>query len=89
MQPDQGDTFLDFESYGVNLQQEPEEVFSIGAQLDLTSYNGVLPQEQEQVLQNDCGVLQEEEEVGINSGSSSGAVKQEHEHLDDDCSRKR
>uniref|UniRef100_A0A1J3DHW4 BHLH domain-containing protein n=1 Tax=Noccaea caerulescens TaxID=107243 RepID=A0A1J3DHW4_NOCCA len=89
LQPDQDDTFLDLESYGVNLQQEPEEVFSIGAQLDLTSYNGVLPQEQEQVLQNDCGVLQQEEEVGINSGSSSGAVKQEHEHLDDDCSRKR
>lgn len=79
----------------MNLQQEPVEVFSIGAQLDLASYNGVLPQEQEHVQvrtavggQNDCGVVQEEE-VEINSGSSGGAVKQEQDHLDDDCSRKR
>ncbi|EFH46575.1 basic helix-loop-helix family protein [Arabidopsis lyrata subsp. lyrata] len=89
LQPDQEDTFPDFASYGVNLQQDPEEVFSIGAaQLDLSSYNGVLSQEPEHVGQKDCGIVQEDE-VEINSGSSGGAVKQEQEHLDDDCSRKR
>ncbi|KAL1200048.1 Transcription factor [Cardamine amara subsp. amara] len=92
LQSDQVDTFPDFGSYGVNLQQESVEVFSIEAQLDLSSYNGVLQQEPEQVGvvgdQNDCGVVQEEE-VEINSGSSGGVVKQEHDHLDDDCSRKR
>jgi len=89
LQTDQEDTFPDFVSYGVNLQQEPDEVFSIGAaQLDLSSYNGVLSLEAEQVGQKDCGVVQEEE-VEINSGSSGGAVKEEQEHLDDDCSRKR
>ncbi|KAG7542953.1 Myc-type basic helix-loop-helix (bHLH) domain [Arabidopsis thaliana x Arabidopsis arenosa] len=89
LQHDQEDTFPDFVSYGVNLQQEPEEVFSIGAaQLDLSSYNGVLSQEPEHVGQKDCGIVQEDE-VEINSGSSGGAVKQEQEHLDDDCSRKR
>ncbi|AEE83442.1 Transcription factor bHLH104 [Arabidopsis thaliana] len=89
LQTDQEDTFPDFVSYGVNLQQEPDEVFSIGAsQLDLSSYNGVLSLEPEQVGQQDCEVVQEEE-VEINSGSSGGAVKEEQEHLDDDCSRKR
>ncbi|KAJ4901020.1 Uncharacterized protein Rs2_14971 [Raphanus sativus] len=38
LQPGQEDTFPDFGSYGVNLQSDPEQVFSIG---DLTSYNGV------------------------------------------------
>lgn len=88
MQPHQEDTFPDFGSYGVNLQHEPEQVFSIGAQLDLSSYNGVLPQEPAQGGQKDCGIVQDEE-VEINSGSSGGAVKQEQEHLDDYCSRKR
>ncbi|CAH2079187.1 unnamed protein product [Thlaspi arvense] len=93
LQPDQVDTFPDFGSYGVNLQQEPEEIFTVESQLDLASFSGVLQQEQEQVRvvegqQNDCGIVQEEE-VDINSGSSGGPVKQEQEHLDDDCSRKR
>ncbi|ESQ56164.1 hypothetical protein EUTSA_v10025927mg [Eutrema salsugineum] len=90
LQIDQEDTFLDFGSYGVN---EPEEVFSIGgAPLDLASFSGVLQQEPKQVRvvggQNDCEIVQEED-VDFNSGSSGGPIKQEQEHLDDDCSRKR
>ncbi|KAF8119075.1 hypothetical protein N665_0001s0131 [Sinapis alba] len=89
LQPVQEYTFPDFGAYGVNLQNESQEVFNIGAQLDLTSYSGVLPQEAEQFRNlNDCGVAQEDG-VDINSGSSGGAVKQEQEHVDDECSRKR
>lgn len=76
----------DFGSYGVNLQQEPEEIFAIDTQF------GVLPQEPEPFGgKNGCGIVQEEEEVDveINSGSSGGGVKQEHDNLDDECSRKR
>ncbi|XP_010440465.1 PREDICTED: transcription factor bHLH104 [Camelina sativa] len=88
LQPNQEDTFPDFVSYGVNLQQDSGQVFSIGPQLDLSSFDGVLPQEPEQVAGKDCGTVQEEE-VEIDSASSGGAVKQEQEHLDDDYSRKR
>ncbi|KFK23754.1 hypothetical protein AALP_AAs74096U000300 [Arabis alpina] len=86
LQPNQQDSFPDFGSYGVNLQHEPEELFTIDTQF------GVLPQEPDQFGgKNVCGIVQEEEEeeVEINSGSSGGAVKQELENLDDECSRKR
>lgn len=89
LQPDQADTFPDFGSYGVNLQNDPEQVFSIG---DLTSYSGVLAQEPGQFRNfggpNDCGTVREDEVV-VNSGSSGGSVKQEQEHVDEECSRKR
>ncbi|CAF1856132.1 hypothetical protein Bca4012_031988 [Brassica carinata] len=89
LQPDQAGTFPDFGSYGVNLQSDPEQVFSIG---DLTSYGGVLTQEPGQFRNfggpNDCGTVQEDEVV-VNSSSSGGAVKQEQEHVDEECSRKR
>ncbi|CAH8385421.1 unnamed protein product [Eruca vesicaria subsp. sativa] len=66
LQPDQADdTFPDFGSYGVNLQNEPEQVFSIG---DLTSFSvqedelvvnsgssgGAVKQEQELVVDEEC-----------------------------------
>ncbi|KAG2325882.1 hypothetical protein Bca52824_008610 [Brassica carinata] len=91
LQPGEADTFPDFGSYGVNLQQnDTEQVFSLG---DLTSYSGVLTQQEPGQFHNfggpnDCGTVQEDELV-VNSGSSGGSVKQEQEHVDEECSRKR
>ncbi|KAJ0245570.1 Transcription factor bHLH104 [Hirschfeldia incana] len=77
----------DFGSYGVNLQSDPEQVFSIG---DLTSYSGVLTQEPGQFRNfGEPKVTVQEDEVVVNSCSSGGAVKQEQEHVDEECSRKR
>ncbi|KAG2307305.1 hypothetical protein Bca52824_027053 [Brassica carinata] len=60
--------------------------------LKIRNYSGVLTQEPGQFHNfgrpNDCGTVQEDEVV-VNSSSFGGAVKQEHEHVDEECSRKR
>ncbi|CAN8243600.1 unnamed protein product, partial [Cochlearia groenlandica] len=66
-------SFLDFGSYGVDLHQEEP--------LDLCIVD---------YAKNGGGILRGEDVVDIDSGSSGGApVKQEHDHFDEDCSRKR
>ncbi|ESQ47518.1 hypothetical protein EUTSA_v10021177mg [Eutrema salsugineum] len=91
-----------FDSFSGNFPQVYSS--SIGsAQLDLgASYSGVLQQEAHQVCSfrgqnNDSStrVHQEHEQVcsgvvvEINSSSSIGAIKEEQEHVQEECSRKR
>lgn len=69
-------------SFSGVLQQEPHQVCSFRAQND-GSTDHLQPQKQPEPEQVCSGVVE------INSSSSVGGVKEEQEHVDEECSRKR